>query len=91
MEKKLPLLISNCNNLTGAGVGIALGLLTFFRFRYLSPVRAAILTNVEPLLSIVFAAAILDQRLVPLQWIGPLIMVGAIFLFETSAHDAQTI
>jgi drug/metabolite transporter (DMT)-like permease len=80
----------------GAGVGIALGLLTFFAaFRYLSPVRATMLSNVEPLLSILFAAAILGERLQPLQWVGAAVMIGSIVLFEAAdqsdrAREAHT-
>ena len=77
---------------TGAGVGIAVGLLTFFAaFRYLSPVRATMLSNFEPLLSITFAAAILGQRLQPLQWVGAAIMIGAIVLFEAADRDNRTV
>ena len=77
---------------TGAGVGIAVGLLTFFAaFRYLSPVRATMLSNFEPLLSITFAAAILGQRLQPLQWVGAAIMIGAIVLFEAADRDKRTV
>lgn len=70
----------------GAGAGIALGLLTFFAaFRYLSPVRATVMGNVEPLLSILFAWVILGERLQPVQWAGVAIMIGAIVLFETAS------
>lgn len=75
----------------GAGVGIAVGLLTFFvAFRYLSPVRATMLSNVEPLLSILFAATVLGERLQPLQWAGAAIMIGSIVLFEAADRGART-
>jgi drug/metabolite transporter (DMT)-like permease len=45
------------------------------------------LSNIEPLLSIVFAAAILGELLQPLQWIGAAIMIGAIVLFEAAGPD----
>lgn len=72
-----------------AGVGIAVGLLCFFAsFRYLGPVRATMLSNAEPLLSIVMAAVILGQWLSPIQWIGAAVMIGAIVLFEAAGrHD----
>ena len=73
-----------------AGIGIAVGLLAFFAaFRYLSPVRATMLSNVEPLLSILFAAAILGQQLQLIQWIGVAIMMGAIVLFEGANRDER--
>jgi len=69
----------------GAGAGIAVGLLTFFAaFRYLSAVRATMMSNIEPLLSILFGAAILGERLQPTQWIGAGVMIGAIVLFEAA-------
>jgi drug/metabolite transporter (DMT)-like permease len=75
--------------IAAAGVGIAVGLLCFFAsFRYLSPVRATMLSNAEPLLSIVLAAVILGQWLGPVQWLGAAIMIGAIVLFEAAGrHD----
>jgi drug/metabolite transporter (DMT)-like permease len=74
----------------GAGFGIAVGLLTFFvAFRYLSPVRATMLSNVEPLLSILFAATVLGERLQPLQWTGAAIMIGSIVLFEAAERAVR--
>jgi drug/metabolite transporter (DMT)-like permease len=70
-----------------AGIGIAVGLLCFFAsFRYLSPVRATMLSNAEPLLSIVMAAVILGQWLSPIQWVGAAVMIGAIVLFEAAGR-----
>jgi drug/metabolite transporter (DMT)-like permease len=75
---------------TAAGVGIAVGLLTFFAsFRHLGPVRATMLSNVEPLLSILLAAAILGQWLRPVQWIGAAMMIGAIVLFEAAGRHER--
>ena len=70
--------------------GIAVGLLCFFAsFRYLRPVRVTMLSNAEPLLSIVMAAVILGQWLSPVQWLGAAIMIGAIVLFEAAGrHEA---
>ena len=73
--------------IAAAGAGIAVGLLAFFAsFRYLSPVRATMLSNVEPLLSILLAAVILGQWLRPVQWIGAAIMIGAIVAFEAAGR-----
>ena len=75
--------------IAGAGAGIAVGLLCFFAsFRYLSPVRATMLSNVEPLLSMLLAALILAQWPGAIQWIGAAVMIGAIVLFEAAGrHD----
>lgn len=75
----------------GAGIGIAVGLLAYFAsFRYLSAVRATMLSNVEPLMSIMLAAVILGQWLRPVQWIGAAIMIGAIVLFEAAGRHDRT-
>jgi drug/metabolite transporter (DMT)-like permease len=66
-----------------AGVAVAVGLLTFFSsFRFLGPVRAAMLGNMEPILSIIVAAPVLGQTLSLTQWAGAAVMIAAIFLFE---------
>ena len=71
--------------IAGAGAGIGIGLLAFFAaLRRLSPVRATMLSNVEPLVSILFAAAILGERLEPAQWAGVALVIGALVLFETA-------
>lgn len=67
----------------GAGVGIGVGLLFFFAaLRHLSPTRATMLSSIEPLVSIAFAAAVLGERLRPGQWAGAALVVVALALFE---------
>jgi drug/metabolite transporter (DMT)-like permease len=68
-----------------AGLGVGLGLLAFFAaLRHLSPVRASVLSSIEPLFAILLAAVVLGQGLQPEQWAGALIIVGALALFEAS-------
>jgi drug/metabolite transporter (DMT)-like permease len=77
--------------IAGAGAGIGIGLLAFFAaLRRLSPVRVTMLSNVEPLISILFAAAILGERLEPPQWAGVALVVGALVLFETVDRGRRT-
>lgn len=72
-----------------AGVGVGLGVLAFFAaLRHLGFVRASVLCCVEPLLSILLAALILGEGLRPLQWLGALILVLALALFEASGRQA---
>lgn len=72
--------------LTGAGAGIAVGILAFFAaFRFIGPVRATMLSNCEPLLGVVLAAALLGERLESTQWVGVGIVVVALVLFEAPA------
>lgn len=74
--------------LTGAGVGVTVGFLTFFAaFRHIGPVRATMLGNVEPLLSTLFAVAVLGERLGPWQWSGVVLVVVALGLFEAPERD----
>ncbi len=76
--------------IVAAGVAIAVGLLCFFAaFRYLGPLRATMLSNIEPLISVLFAAAILGEQLRPLQWIGVAVMICAIVLFELEGQEQQ--
>jgi drug/metabolite transporter (DMT)-like permease len=84
----LPLNTVGWLGIAGAGAGIGLGLLTFFAaLRHLSPVRATLLSNVEPLLSILLAAAILGERLSSPQWAGVALVVGALVLLEAVGRD----
>ncbi len=74
--------------LLGAGVGTAVGMLAFFAaFSQIGPVRATMLSNVEPLLGIVIAAAVLGEQLGALQWVGVVVVVAALVLFEASGAD----
>ena len=74
--------------IAGAGIGIGIGLLTYFAsFRYISPVRATMLSNLEPLVSILVAGVILGERLAPPQWAGVAMVIGALTLFEAVDRD----
>jgi drug/metabolite transporter (DMT)-like permease len=71
--------------LAGAGGGVTIGLVAFFAaFRFIGPVRATMLSNVEPLLGVLFAIAVLGERLTSLQWTGVALAVAALTLFEAS-------
>jgi drug/metabolite transporter (DMT)-like permease len=52
--------------------------------RRLGPARATMLSSAEPLVSILFAAAVLGERLGPLQWAGAALVVVALALFEAA-------
>src|SRR5262245_1796138 len=68
------------------GVGIVVGLLTFFAaFQYIGAVRATMISNVEPLIGITFAIAVLGETLQLQQWIGALLVVGGLVCFEIPA------
>ncbi len=64
---------------------MTVGLVAFFAaFRFIGPVRATMLSNVEPLLGVLFAVAVLGERLGSLQWAGVALVVAALVLFEAS-------
>lgn len=69
--------------LLAAGAGLAVGLVAFFAaFRHIGPVRASMVSNVEPLLGILVAAAVLGETLGPWQWGGVALVVASLALFE---------
>jgi drug/metabolite transporter (DMT)-like permease len=71
--------------LAGAGGGVTVGLVAFFAaFRFIGAVRATMLSNVEPLLGVLFAVVVLGERLSTLQWSGVALAVAALILFEAS-------
>lgn len=76
--------------IVAAGLGVGLGLLAFFAaLRHLGPVRASVLSSVEPLFSILLAMLVLGQGLGPEQWAGAMVIVGALALFEAPGRRNQ--
>jgi drug/metabolite transporter (DMT)-like permease len=66
-----------------AGLGVTLGLFAFLAaFRYLSPVRATMLGNAEPLFGIGFAMLLLGEWLSAWQWAGVALVVAGLVAFE---------
>lgn len=73
----------------GTALALAFGLLLFFAaLRYLGPTRTTMLTNIEPLLSILFAAVLLGERLSALQWAGVAGVIVGLVLFEAVSRRA---
>jgi drug/metabolite transporter (DMT)-like permease len=76
--------------LFGAGAGLAVGLLAFFAaFPHIGPVRATMISNVEPLLSILVAVAALGESLGPWQWGGAALVIAALVLFEAPGREGR--
>jgi drug/metabolite transporter (DMT)-like permease len=85
---QLPANATGWIGILGAGFGIGIALLAFFAaLRHLSVVRATMLSSIEPLLSILFAALVLGERLQPWQWAGATVAILALALFETGRED----
>jgi drug/metabolite transporter (DMT)-like permease len=69
--------------LLGSGLCIAVGLAAFFAaYRHIGMLRAAMVSYVEPLIGVLFAMALLGERLDALQWAGALVTIGALVLME---------
>ncbi len=87
----LPTVPQGWLGLIGAGVGLAVGLLAFFAaFRYIGPVRATMISNIEPLLAILFAVAVLGESLAAWQWAGAFLVIFALILFELPERRGET-
>lgn len=69
--------------LIAAGAGMAIGLLSFFAsFRYISATRATLLSTIEPVISILFAVAVLGERLLPWQWAGVAVVMASLIALQ---------
>lgn len=76
--------------IAGTSAALALGLLLFFAsLRHIGAVRATMLTNIEPLLSIVVAGIVLGEQLSALQWMGAVGVVAGLVLFEALSRKAE--
>ncbi|MCP4318621.1 MAG: DMT family transporter [Hyphomicrobiales bacterium] len=69
--------------LMGTGLGLGFGLLSYFAaFRFIGPVRASVISTVEPLMGILFAVAVLGEALGLWQWVGVFVVIMALVFFE---------
>jgi drug/metabolite transporter (DMT)-like permease len=57
----------------------------FAAFRHISPARATMIGNIEPLLGVLVAVAVLGERLAGWQWLGVGVVVAGLVLFEKSS------
>ena len=88
-EWSIPQSTSGWIGLALAGLGSAAGLLAFFAaFRHISPVRATMISNLEPLLGVLIAVAVLGERLQGWQWLGVGVVVAGLVLFEKASGKA---
>lgn len=55
----------------------------------LGPSQASILSTFEPIFTILLAAAVLGERLAPVQWAGALLVVSAVAIAEREARPAD--
>jgi drug/metabolite transporter (DMT)-like permease len=75
--------------IVGAGLGLGFGILAFFEaFKHIGPVRASMISNVEPVLGVIVASWVLGERFDAMQWVGIVAVLLGLILFETR-HLAQ--
>ena len=85
----LPQNIIGWTGLSGAAFGYVLGILAMFTaIKYVGSAAAAMLLNLEPLISILAAAIVLGERLTMLQFTGAIMVVSALILStrESAKH-----
>ena len=62
-----------------------------FGLRIVSPIRSAVLSNIEPLVTIAFAWLVLGERLAPLQLLGVALVIAAIIGMTLSGADRRRV
>ena len=83
---KLPLTAEGWVGFGGVALSHTIGTLTFFgAIPLLGAVRAAMITNLEPVLGILFAMLVLGERLSPIQGAGAALVIVSIFAMEIGA------
>ncbi len=76
---------------SGVAIGSTIGTLTFFcAVPILGAVRATMISNIEPLLGIIFAVLILGERIAVIQGIGIAMVLSAIVAVEIKPNSAST-
>ena len=82
-DVKLPATGEGWLGFGGVALSHTIGTLTFFgAIPLLGAVRAAMITNLEPVLGILFAMLILGERLSPVQATGIALVIASIFMME---------
>lgn len=71
------------------GFGAVTGWLAFFAsFRLISPVRATMISAVEPPLSVLMAVVVLGEQINGIQWGGIAIVIVSLVLFELASEKS---
>ena len=79
----LPATIQGWTGFSGVAIAYTIGTVTFFAaIPLLGAVRAAMISNLEPVLGILFAMAVLGEAVSPLQALGIVLVIGSIFAME---------
>jgi drug/metabolite transporter (DMT)-like permease len=88
-DVKLPATAEGWVGFGGVALSHTIGTLTFFgAIPLLGAVRAAMITNLEPVLGILFAMLILGERMSPVQGAGIALVIASIFAMEMKRPTA---
>jgi drug/metabolite transporter (DMT)-like permease len=75
----------------GVAIAYTVGTVTFFAaIPLLGAVRAAMISNLEPVLGILFAMAVLGEAVSPLQGVGMAMVIASIFAMEAGRQPARS-
>jgi drug/metabolite transporter (DMT)-like permease len=75
----------------GVAVAATTGTLSFVGgMAYVGATRAAVITNLEPVLGVLFALAVLKERITFYQGLGIAVVIGSILCYGTAARNART-
>jgi drug/metabolite transporter (DMT)-like permease len=78
-----PVTLSGWAGFGGVAVAYTIGTITFFAaIPLLGAMRAAMISNLEPVLGILFAMAVLGEAVSPLQGVGIVMVIASIFAME---------
>ena len=84
-----PVTLSGWIGCSGVAIAYTIGTITFFAaIPLLGAVRAAMISNLEPVLGILFAMAVLGETVSPLQGLGIVTVIGSIFAMEAGRRAA---
>ena len=88
-DVSLPVTTMGWGGLTGVAVAYTLGMLTFFgAIPLIGAMRATMISNLEPLLGILFAIVVLGETVSLLQGAGIALVLGSIVVFEMKPPSA---
>jgi len=78
-----PVTLQGWTGFGGVAIAYTIGTVAFFAaIPFLGAVRAAMISNLEPVLGILFAMAVLGEAVSPLQGLGIVLVIGSIFAME---------
>jgi drug/metabolite transporter (DMT)-like permease len=89
-DMQLPLTLQGWTGFGGVAIAYTIGTVAFFAaIPLLGAMRAAMISNVEPVLGILFAMAVLGESVSPVQGVGIVMVIASIFAMEAGRQPAR--